>query len=166
MPSDITTIEEVEAGDYTVRVAHADTASGYEAVVIGHDEGSSQTATGPGMGTLTFMTTVNTDDDSDNDEIDAPPVVAPHKWVAVGFAIEAYEWGQVNEETVDMDEAYDVATIKDADLSISDELDRSGRVFRPGTAQEWSGPFTINADETDGEWFRKLLAAAYSGDGE
>jgi hypothetical protein len=106
--SDITTVEEVQAGDYTVRVAQTDDGSAWEAVVLSESGGSTNVGYGSksGPGLMFTLPSVGSDDDTDDDAPLGPPVVAPHKWVAVGFAIEAYEWGQVNETPVDVNVGY------------------------------------------------------------
>lgn len=161
--TDITTIEEVQAEDYTVRVARTADGTAWEAVVISSD-GTDTTTPGlqlpVSLGYSPNSTSDNSDDEDDTDPL-GPPVTAPHRWVAIGFAIEAYEWDQINEEPVDVPDGYEFAEVHDADLSISDELERtaSTRMFQPGDGQ-WSGSMTIDNDDTDGEWFRKLVLAA------
>ena len=96
--ADITTIDEVDAGSYTVRVGHAE--DGYAATVI--DSGGSDLPNPRSVGGMLAMMHADTTDD-DSDEVIAPAVTAPHKWVAVGLAIEAYEWreggGSINTDT-------------------------------------------------------------------
>lgn len=167
--SDITTVETVEAGGYTVRVAHTDDGTAWEAVVVS-EEVSSGSSSSP-MTTahmLTFSPSSDSSDDSDTD--DAPigtPATAPHKWVAVGFAIERYEWRQVGEETADVADGY-ATFIEDADLSTS-ERDGAlhGRGIRASAiGDEYSGSFDINAsDIEDDKLFQFLMSSALGGEG-
>jgi len=63
-----------------------------------------------------------------------PVVEAPHRWVAIGLAIEAYEWDEVGGDTVTTEEAYEQMTgrspqdqvaelIADAELPFEDDDD-------------------------------------------
>jgi len=136
VPSDLTTVDTVEAGDYTVRVARATDEAGYEAVVVEESSG-----TGPTPGKMLFfptpadLRTTDTSDDAEDETPLGPPVTAPHRWVAIGLAIEAYEWGEINEEAADTAEAYremtvngePVADLVNVDFSISGTpVDRRG----------------------------------------
>jgi len=116
MPSDITSIEEVEAGGYTVRVGKSDKAGAWEATVI--SEGSSD----PSPQLAGMFMHINTTSTTDQREVvEGPPVCAPHKWVAVGFAIEAYEWRGTGTDTETVPDTYDSVTLEDADID-ADEL--------------------------------------------
>ncbi|QLH80997.1 hypothetical protein [Halosimplex pelagicum] len=107
MASDLATADEVDAGEYTVRVAQTDDGQAWEAIVLSADSGGPSMQ---GMAGMIAMTSLSKAGD-DGDEPLGPPVTAPHKWVAVGFAIEAYEWGQVGETPVDVDDGYDRVTV-------------------------------------------------------
>lgn len=107
--TDITTVEEVDAGEYTVRVAQTEDGAAWEAVVIGEGGSTSGSAPGGMAGLFTIGYTPSSDDSEPGPL--GPPVTAPHRWVAVGFAIEAYEWGEVGEEPVDVQSGYDTAEI-------------------------------------------------------
>ncbi|WP_436933725.1 hypothetical protein [Halovenus marina] len=108
--TDITTIETVEAGDYSVRVGQSSDGTAYEAVVI--DDGSGSTSRSDLFGhPLITLSSSSSDDDGEDVEPIGPPVTAPHRWVAVGFAIEAHEFGAIGEEPVDVEEAYTGATL-------------------------------------------------------
>lgn len=118
--TDITTVEEVSAGDYTVRVAQTDDGRAWEAVVI--SEGDDSTSRTGGMAGLFTIAARSSSDDEDSEPGPlGPPVTAPHRWVAVGFAIEAYEWGEVGEEPVDVESGYGMTSIDG--LNITDERD-------------------------------------------
>lgn len=167
--SDITTVEEVQAEDYTVRVAQTADGSAWEAVVLSEDSGGSSGPSVGGMSGMLVMSTGSddTDDSEDDDAPVGPPVTAPHRWVAIGFAIEAYEWRQVDEDVVDVDDAYKVTEIEDADLSISDGLQSPNTTRQFSSEQgDWSGSLTVDSDNTDGQWFRKLMLAAIEGNGD
>lgn len=147
--SDITTVEEVSAGDYQVRVAQTDDGAAWEAVVIGESGG------GASMGMAGMMLGMPTPDSDDGGDPLGPPVTAPHRWVAIGFAIEAYEWGEIGEETVSVPEGYQHLTVDGTpigeleDLSIGFDGDTE-RMFDHG--KTFTGSFNlIPDDETDGE---------------
>lgn len=114
---DIATVDKVEAGGHTIRVGHTEDGSAWEAGVV--DESSEVNAA---PGTPLFMRSIlqQVQDDSDGDPV-GPIVEAPHKWVAVGFAIEAYEWAEVGEGTVPVEDAYDeVVGVVDAEEVIEE----------------------------------------------
>lgn len=139
--SDITTIEEVDAGEYTVRVAQTDDGQAWEAVVVSEDGASSPNPTG-----MMVMLSNRTPDADDSD--DAPvgtPVTAPHRWVAIGFAIEAYEWETVNEEPVDVPDGYERFSA-DADgfeaavdTDIIDTIEMNATAFSTGWTPDGDG---------------------------
>lgn len=116
--TDIRTVETVTAGDHTVRVGHSDDGSMWEAVVLSDGSPSSR----PGM--LSVMAYVNDGSRSGDGDPKGPVVRAPHKWVAVGLAVEAYEWGEVGGEVEDAADCYGMAegATEDAD-EILDELE-------------------------------------------
>jgi hypothetical protein len=109
--TDITTIEEVSAGGYTVRVGRTGDGEGYEAVVLDED-GGSDTPTKSLFGTPFAPVDFNIDTD-DAEPVTAPTVTAPHRWVAIGLAIEAYEWGEIDEAPLDPEAVYKWSTIDD-----------------------------------------------------
>ena len=80
--TDIRTTEEIEVnGEYQVRVAETD--GEYEAAVVGVKKDKFSRAVGNAMG----------DDSEWSTEREAPRVVEPEKYYAVGVAVEAYrEW--------------------------------------------------------------------------
>lgn len=111
MPSDLSTVEEVEAGEYTVRVAQADDGAAYEAVVV-DDDATTGSSPPSAFGAAFLRPQMSvTSDDSDDETPIGTAVTAPHRWVAIGFAIEVYEWRQLGEETVDAEEAYERAEV-------------------------------------------------------
>jgi hypothetical protein len=120
--SDITTVDEVQAGDYTVRVAQTDDGTAWEAVVLSEDSGGSA----PSHGMAGMLLTMHgpgggrrSDDSASDDGPLGPAVTAPHKWVAVGFAIEALEWREAGETPVDVADGYR-AFESDATLTLTD----------------------------------------------
>lgn len=145
--SDITTVEEVQAEDYTVRVAQTDDGTAWEAVVLSEDD--PDVSPGPRMAMIfapgSGSRSNSTESGTDSQPI-GPPVTAPHRWVAIGFAIEALEWQNVGGETVDMSECYELTEIKSADLSLEDELDEQ-RVFSEDADTEFSGSMTISTED-------------------
>lgn len=131
---DINTVETVEAEDYTVRVGHGE--QGYEAVVL-EEERQSGGFGGRGhplmQGVMMVQMTRQTGPDQSNEEREpvGPVVEAPHRWVAIGLAIEAYEWPG---DTVTTEEAYEQMTgrspqdqvaelVADAELPFEEEVD-------------------------------------------
>jgi hypothetical protein len=120
--SDITTVEEVQAGAYTVRVAQTDDGTAWEAVVLSEDD--ADVSPGPHMGML-FAPGVgprSNSTESDSQPI-GPPVTAPHRWVAIGFAIEAMQWQNVGSETVEVSEGYESVEVEGLNLDNLDHLD-------------------------------------------
>lgn len=93
---DINTIEKIEHSDYTVRVGSND--DGYEAVVV--TEGGGQEVNMHPFMQSAIVTA------SSEEEVQAPVVSAPHKHVAVGLAVDAYEWKQIDEDVTDGSELY------------------------------------------------------------
>jgi len=129
VPSDLTTVETVTAGDYEVRVAQTGDGRAWEAVVLTDDAGTSSLNSQIVFG---HVSTGKRGGTESGDETAAPAVTAPHKWVAVGFAIEAFEWRQADggsDETVSVPEAYSEthvdgepldAIIESVDLAVND----------------------------------------------
>jgi len=133
---DINTVETVEAEDYTVRVGHGE--QGYEAVVL-EEEQQSRGSGGRGhplmQGVMMVQMTRGQPSPPDEERKPMGPVVeAPHRWVAIGLAIEAYEWDEVGGDTVTTEEAYEQMTgrspqdqvaelIADAELPFEDDDD-------------------------------------------
>lgn len=144
--TDITTIEEVEAGDYTVRVGHTDDGSAWEAVVLSEDSSTGGTANWHTNLVMASMGHSSSSDDSDDETPIGPPATAPHKWVAVGFAIEAYEWRETEQETVDVSESYKMFGA-DAELCYVDEDNNTIDVDSLGT-QHFTGSLTFNPDKS------------------
>lgn len=112
--TEIESVERVEAGGYTVRVGRSEEYPGWDAVVLeepgpggsgGSGGGPRLTSTPVGM-----VLTTGSGGDGGGGEPDpgSPVVTAPHKWVAVGFAIEAHEW-QPERETETLGDAYGMA---------------------------------------------------------
>jgi len=130
---DINTVETVEAEDYTVRVGHGE--QGYEAVVLEEEQRSGAARPG-GHPFLTNMVVVqggpgNSSQPDEEREPMGPVVEAPHRWVAIGLAIEAYKWPG---DTVTTEEAYEQMTgrspqdqvaelVADAELPFEDDDD-------------------------------------------
>jgi len=144
--SDITTIEEVQAGNYTVRVGRD--GDGYEAVVIDKTSGSTGNFSSSPLGMASFTVSTSTSNDDDDDEVLGPPATAPHKWVAVGFAIEAYEWRQVCEETADVEDAYSMFA---DNVNLSTDSNGTARVFGSDgpTATQFAGEFPLQPEDDD-----------------
>lgn len=88
--ADLNSVEEVEVEDYVVRVGKGP--SGYEAAVIGVSGVEKEKKQ---MGSP-FMYTMKTKQVTE--DVDAPVMIADHRWVAIGLAIEAYEWRQTDVE--------------------------------------------------------------------
>ena len=154
MPSDITSIEEVQAGDYTVRVGKAAKAGAWEATVI--SEGSSDPSPHMAGMYLTFGASPKaTPGDDSSAGVEGPPVCAPHKWVAVGFAIEAYEWRNTDTE-VSVKDGYEAATgesrpdveppLEDADID-ADELAKELADSDAGGGSDFPGPWDPEGNE-------------------
>lgn len=148
MPSDLTTVETVTAGDYEVRVAQTSDGRAWEAVVLTDDAGASS------LQPQTLFRHLpngerNRGGTESGGETAAPSVTAPHKWVAVGFAIERYEWGEVGEDTADTDAAYKMFA-EDAEIDVT-----GGPLMDPSTVRtlsengEFSGSFTLDTDGGD-----------------
>lgn len=88
--ADLNSVEEVEVEDYVVRVGKSPT--GYEAAVIGV-KGTEKEKEQMGS---PFMFTMKTKQVTE--DVDAPVMIAGHRWVAIGLAVEAYEWRHTNVE--------------------------------------------------------------------
>jgi len=119
MPSDLTTVEEVEAGEYTVRVAQVDDGSGYEAVVLSKSSDSSDQLMTRMIGPKFTL------DTSSDTEVSGTPVTATHRWLAIGLAIEVHKWDDedITPETADlMVDGVPIGQVSDMTLS----LDRTG----------------------------------------
>lgn len=122
--TDIATVEEVEAGGHTVRVGHTEDGS-WEAVVLEapDDDSGSRGLSG---GHMAAMITFGGSSSPSKDKEPAGPVKeAPHKWVAVGFAIEAREWQEAGDSEVlaEVEEAYDEAEVSVDAEDVIDELE-------------------------------------------
>lgn len=147
MGADLTTVETVDAGEYRVRVAQTDDGAAWEAVVIDDDarrSGSSNSGTPSPIQYIQMGTAMKTPDaDDDGDAPIGQPVTAPHRWVAIGFAIEAYEWGQINETPEDVADAYEASDVA--------FLDDDGSVLdvRSLDATEFSGSFTLGGADDE-----------------
>jgi len=115
--TDITTIEEVQAGDYTVRVGQTGGGAGYRAVVTGTDSGRPT-----GMAGMIVMANESSIDTGD-DDVHAPAVTAPHRWVAVGLAIEAYEWDDIGESADAPSDVYEDSAVEGDGLLDLDVMD-------------------------------------------
>jgi hypothetical protein len=106
--SDITTIETVDAGEYTVRVGQTNDGTAWEAVVLSRSDNKPDRQ-------LAFphpvMNMAPSTDETDETEPIGPAVTAPHRWVAIGFAIEALEWDDVNENPVGVGESYNTLRV-------------------------------------------------------
>lgn len=105
---DINTVETVEAEDYTVRVGHGE--EGYEAVVLEEEQQSGGRGHPLMQGVMMVQMTRGPDQSNEEREPMGPVVEAPHRWVAIGLAIEAYEWAEVGEDAVTTEEAYEQMT--------------------------------------------------------
>lgn len=112
--TDIKSVDTVEAGGYTVRVGRSEEEAGWDAVVL--SEGGSGSGAGLPSGLTMSSTRMGMvmepagsgEGEEGADEPDSPVVTAPHKWVAVGFAIEAHEWDGAR-ETEAVGDAYGMA---------------------------------------------------------
>jgi len=151
MPSDLTTVKTVTAGDYEVRVAQTSDGRAWEAVVLTDDAGTSsmQSLHSQMLSGYARFGGRGGGGTESGGETAAPSVTAPHKWVAVGFAIERYEWGEVGEDTADTDAAYKMFA-EDAEIDVP-----GGPLLDPGTVRtlaengEFSGSFTLDTGDGD-----------------
>lgn len=140
------TVETVAAEDYTVRVAQTADGAAWQAVVVETDTGSD----GPSLGghpLLMMQAATNDDADADDAVPCGPTVTAPHRWVAIGFAIEAYEFGEIDEEPVSVPEGYDLAAIR-AEMTPGDLLDE---LDGPISAEDIVGDLPDDMGGGDGE---------------
>lgn len=110
--TDLTTIEEVQAGGYTVRVGQNES-GGYDAVVI-EAPGDGETTTSIEPNSMFYSSGLDVSFSKKNSEsVDhAPAMTAPHRWVAVGYAIEAYQFAAID----------DGESIQELDVSVSGGL--------------------------------------------
>jgi len=111
--ADLSTVETVTVEGYEVRVARTADGTAWQAVVTDADS-SPDTTQLPGM--LGMMATTSGSGDTSDADPDGPSVIAPHRWVAIGFAIEAYEWGEINESPGSVADAYGDVTVNGTDL--------------------------------------------------
>jgi hypothetical protein len=142
--ADITTVETVTAGDYEVRVARTSDGQAWEAVVVDDSTGDPSPPSGLPMAGMVMMG-AGTDtggDDTDDDPPLGPPVTAPHRWVAVGFAIEAHEWGAIDESPVGVAEGYGQVCVDGTPLGELEGVDLS-----LATDDEW----TVDANDIVGD---------------
>lgn len=116
---DLTTVGEVEAGGYTVRVGR--TEGHYEATVIDTpSSGSSK----PNSFRMHFSMAITSTQDTGDEEIIAPVATAPHYWVAVGLAIESYQ--SIQESGPETEDVYESMSVDFGDLDAEEILEELG----------------------------------------
>jgi hypothetical protein len=66
--------------------------------------------------------------------------------VAIGFAIEAYEWGQVGEEPADVRETYEMVDVENINLIRENDTTDLQPVFGDLDTGTFTGSFTFTDD--------------------
>lgn len=151
--ADLSTVETVSAEEHTVRVARTADGTAWQATAIDGDGGSASHSSGR-LKTISIAAAIsnNTPDSDDDADLPGPTVTAPHRWVAIGFAIEAYEWGEVGEEPVGVHDGYATVSVDGETFDIeSVDLEMSDGVpswHRTG-GETFTGSFTLDTGDED-----------------
>lgn len=144
--TDITTVEEVSAEGYTVRVGQTDDGSAWEAVVLTDDSGDDNSVA-VGMPQLLMAAAGTDSDDADDTAPVGPPVTAPHRWVAIGLAIEAYEFRESDDHPADADEVYALSAIESMDLELDTDADTTAMFDT--VDQTFTGSFSLEGGDDE-----------------